>query len=71
MKHIFVAIPLVLLAACQAPGSPQKQTDDQCGAASWQNLVGTMASTLNQASLPEGHAHPASQHAHDARLSAG
>lgn len=54
MKHIFVAIPLVLLAACQAPGSPQKQTDNQCGAASWQNLVGTMASTLNQASLPEG-----------------
>lgn len=53
MKHIIAAIPLVLLAACQSPGSAQLQAEDQCGASSRQSLVSTLASSLNRSTLPE------------------
>lgn len=52
MKHIIATIPLMLLAACQSPGAVQPQAEDQCGASSRQGLVGTLALSLDQSTLP-------------------
>jgi hypothetical protein len=53
MKALFAAIPLILLAACQAPSSDQSPSKDYCGASSRQNLVGTLASNIDQSALPK------------------
>ncbi|NYT65008.1 hypothetical protein H0A58_03385 [Alcaligenaceae bacterium] len=51
MKSILAAISLVLLAACQTPDSRQAQSNDYCGASSRQNLVGSLASSIDQSAL--------------------
>ena len=54
MRPIIAAVPFaLLLAACQSPGAAQSPAEDQCGAASRQNLVGTPAADLDQSTLPE------------------
>ncbi|MGX9936787.1 I78 family peptidase inhibitor [Advenella kashmirensis] len=53
MKQLIVAIPLVMLAACQTPAPGQAQTEDQCGANSRQSLVGTQETALNKSTLPK------------------
>ncbi len=47
--------PCALLAACQTNTAPTQAQlgDDQCKASSYQNLVGTQASALDQSTLPE------------------
>lgn len=52
MKSILVAVPLVLLAACQSPSVAQLPAES-CGASSRQDLVGTLASDLDKSLLPE------------------
>lgn len=52
MKRIIAAIPLVLLAACQSPSVGSLPTES-CGASSRQDLVGTLASSLDKSTLPE------------------
>lgn len=70
MKSIFAAIPLVLLAACQAPNSGQAQSNDYCGASSRQGLVGTPASNIDQSLLPNNTRviHPGTPVTRDYRL---
>lgn len=59
MKQLIAAIPLVVLAACQAPtpgqaqNPSQTQTEDQCGAKSHQSLVGTQDKALDKSTLPK------------------
>lgn len=61
MKQLIAAIPLVVLAACQAPtpgqaqnpSQTQTQTEDQCGAKSHQSLVGTQDKALDKSTLPK------------------
>ncbi|HLU04697.1 MAG TPA: I78 family peptidase inhibitor [Advenella sp.] len=53
MKQLTAAISLVMLAACQSTAPGQPQAEDQCGAQSHQNLVGTREADLNKSSLPK------------------
>lgn len=59
MKSIFAIIPLLMLAACQSPSTSQGQSpahtqaEDECGAASRQNLVGTAGAALDRSALPK------------------
>lgn len=53
MKPIIAALPLILLAACQSPDVAHTPVEDQCGASTHQSLVGTLASSLDQATLPQ------------------
>jgi len=53
MKHVITAIPLLLLAACQAAGTAPPQVEDQCGAANRQQLLGKPAAGLDTTKLPK------------------
>ena len=53
MKSTLAVVPFVLLlAACQSPGTAQPLAKGSCGAESRQHLVGTLAADLDQSTLP-------------------
>ena len=69
--RLFSLLPLALLAACQSTVISTSDTaPDDCGAESYQTIVGTPANTIDAKALPPGTRiiHPDTAVTHDYRL---